>query len=260
MENLNMSCRCCNNKVYKIFSGELLKKEVQYFECENCGYVQTETPTWLDKAYANPISPYDTGIMERNVGNSRLVSGVIKLLKIKDSTVVDFAGGYGILVRLLRDRGINALWSDGYCKNLLATGFEYENQEAELATAFEVFEHFVEPQIELIKLFNISPNILISTCIIPTPTPKPKDWWYFGQEHGQHIGFYRLKTLKYLAEKNNKYLYSDKNSIHLFTTEKVSTCAWRFLLFKLKIIPYIKSKYVKSLIMDDYYLSILINK
>jgi Nif-specific regulatory protein len=39
-------------------------------------------------------------------------------------TVVDCAGGYGILVRLLRDYGVNALWSDPYCENVLAKGFE----------------------------------------------------------------------------------------------------------------------------------------
>lgn len=251
MQNLNELCRCCDGKTHKIFSAELLNKEVLYFECIKCGYVQTEKPTWLDEAYANPINTSDTGIMERNLGNARLVRAVMPLLKMKKATVVDFAGGYGILVRLLRDKGINALWSDGYCKNLLSAGFEHSGQAAELVTAFEVFEHFVDPQSELTKLFSTAPNVLLSTLIIPTPTPNIKDWLYYGLEHGQHIGFYRNATLQYLASKNNKYLYSDGKAYHLFTSKPISVLAWKFAIFKVKIVSYINSKVSHSLVLDD---------
>ena len=251
MQNLNELCRCCNSKIDKVFSAELLNQKVQYFECANCGYVQTETPTWLDEAYANPINTSDTGIMERNIGNARLVRAVVNLLRIQNATVVDFAGGYGILVRLLRDKGINALWSDGYCKNLLSAGFEHADQAAELVTAFEVFEHFVDPQSELTKLFSIAPNVLLSTLIIPTPTPNIKDWLYYGLEHGQHIGFYRIATLQHLANMNNKYLYSDGKAYHLFTSKPISGLAWKLAIFKVKIVSYINSKLSHSLVLHD---------
>jgi hypothetical protein len=251
MENKNIICRCCHANVEPIFNAKLLNNKVQYFECKNCDYVQTETPTWLDEAYANPINTSDTGIMERNVGNSRLVSGVVKLLKIKGKTVVDFAGGYGILVRLLRDKGINALWSDGYCKNLLASGFEYQDQAAELVTAFEVFEHFVDAQAELTKLFKIAPNLLISTLLIPSPSPNGENWLYYGFEHGQHIGFFRIASLQYLANQNNKYLYSDGKAYHLFTSKPISKLAWKMAVFKVKIVSYISSKLIDSLTMQD---------
>ena len=55
----------------------------------------------------------------------------------------------GILVRLLRDYGVEALWCDQYCENLLARGFEYNGECADLVTAFEVLEHFVNPLEEL---------------------------------------------------------------------------------------------------------------
>lgn len=252
MKNITISCRCCNEVAEKIFNAKLLNNDIQYFECKKCEYVQTEVPYWLDEAYANPINTSDTGVMERNVLNARLVQMVLKLLKIQDSTVVDFAGGYGILVRLLRDRGIQALWSDGYCKNLLSGGFEFKTQTAELVTAFEVFEHFVNPQIELKKLFAIAPNVLLSTLIIPKPIPASADWWYYGLEHGQHIGFYSLETLRYLATTQDKYLYTDGNSIHLMTTKKLSNFAWKSMLFKLRILAYIKRKTTKSLIISDF--------
>ena len=141
-------CRCCSkNLTEKLFSAHLFKNNVAYFECNNCGYVQTEEPWWLEDAYAHAINNSDTGIMTRNLSNVSLVLATLTLMKNRSSPVVDFAGGHGFLVRLLRDIGINALWSDPYCENLVARGFEYDNKnQAILVTAFETFEHFVHRQ------------------------------------------------------------------------------------------------------------------
>ena len=52
------------------------------------GYVQTEDPTWLDEAYASPINPSDTGIMDRNLSNVELVLASLALMKERHGTVV----------------------------------------------------------------------------------------------------------------------------------------------------------------------------
>ena len=187
-------CRNCNSHMVALFAGELIGHQVSYFECLNCSYIQTEDPFWLDQAYAEAINDSDTGIMVRNQSNARIVLATMLLLKNLDGTLVDCAGGFGILVRLLRDYGINALWLDRYCNNILARGFEHTNEKAVLVTAFEAFEHFVNPAEELDRLLAIAPNLLLSTEIIADPAPKPQNWWYYGKEHGQHIGFFRIKT------------------------------------------------------------------
>ena len=143
------------------------------------------------------------------------------LMHNRNSAIVDYAGGNGFLVRLLRDIAVNALWDDPYSKNLVAKGFEYKkNANAIMVTAFESFEHFIRPCEEMVKLINIAPNILITTSIIPNPTPNPKDWWYYGLDHGQHIGFFRLKTLQYIANKFNLHLISDGHDRHFFSKKK----------------------------------------
>ena len=43
-------CRVCAAAARPLFSGTLLGRSVEYQECSACGYVQTETPTWLDQA------------------------------------------------------------------------------------------------------------------------------------------------------------------------------------------------------------------
>lgn len=239
-----IKCRLCFESITKsIFSAQLLKKNVAYFECLNCGYVQTEEPYWLDNAYASIINISDTGIMSRNLSNVSLVLATLILIK-KKSVVVDYAGGHGFLVRLLRDVGVDAFWSDPYCENLVARGFEYENdKQANLVTVFESFEHFVRPIDEIVKILDIAPNILLTTNIISDPAPMPSEWWYYGLEHGQHIGFYRLRTLNYLAKKFDLYLISDGVSRHFFSKKKYSYTAWRTLTY----LFYLSNKFPKLL-------------
>lgn len=222
-------CRCCSADIHQPeFSGFLLNKKVYYFECKNCGYTQTETPTWLDKAYASPINASDTGILVRNQTNIKDVLATLMLLGMRQGKVIDYAGGYGFLVRMLRDAGVNAFWSDPYASNLVSLGFEYSGDGGgDLITAFEVFEHFVEPNNEIEKMLSIAPNILFSTELIPIPAPKVDQWWYYGADHGQHIGFFRLRTLRYLAKRYNKNLLSDSKSLHLFTEKKASEVTWK---------------------------------
>jgi len=223
-----LNCRLCSSPISRPFSNaQIFERDVQFYECESCGYVQTEEPAWLDQAYASPINASDTGIMARNLSNVGLVLASLALMKERRGKVVDYAGGHGFLVRLLRDKGIDALWADPYSENLVARGFEYKGGgQPVLVTAFEAFEHFVSPIEEMEKLLGIAPNILLTTNMIATPAPKPNDWWYYGLDHGQHIGFYRVQTLQYLADKFGLNLLTDGISTHLFSKKKYSYRIW----------------------------------
>jgi len=68
----------------------------------------------------------------------------------------------------------------------------------DVITAFEIFEHFVNPLEDLEKIFSISHNVIFSTELLPNPVPKPNEWWYYGLEHGQHISFTQNKHYKRL--------------------------------------------------------------
>jgi hypothetical protein len=119
-------CRVCGAVTEYLWNGQLLDlKSVRYFECSHCGYVQTEYPYWHERAYSEAINDSDNGIMARNLANRKIVLATLFTLGRLDERVIDCAGGYGILVRLLRDLGIDAFWSDLYSQNLVARGFEY---------------------------------------------------------------------------------------------------------------------------------------
>lgn len=235
-----MYCRCCGEKLDSpIFYGKLLSHNVAYYDCNTCGYVQTEKPYWLEEAYTSPINNSDTGLVFRNLRNANYVLAVMDLLDIdNDLKVVDYAGGYGLLVRILRDKGLDAYWTDPFCKNFFAINFENNLNlgKTGLVTAFEAFEHFEFPLIELENMIKMSDNVLFSTDLIPNSTPKFKEWWYYGEEHGQHIGFFRKKTLQFLATKYNKNLYTNGSDLHLFSGKKISP----FLLsLKYKLYTYL---------------------
>ena len=215
-------CRVCGAAAPFIFSQAVLGRPVSYFDCGACGYVQTEMPYWLDQAYSSAINDVDTGILWRNSLNLRRVVMTLVALGRLHGTVIDHAGGYGILVRLLRDAGVDALWRDKYCENLLARGFEAHARQCDLVTAFEVFEHLVDPLTELSVMLEQAPAVLISTeLVLRDDAPPRTDWWYLGPEHGQHVGFFRRRTLEYLAQKLNCDYRTDGRSLHLFCLRRV---------------------------------------
>jgi hypothetical protein len=246
------TCRACGDPCSDLWEGPLLDLSVRYSECGRCGYVQTERPYWLDRAYASSINVSDTGIMARNLANLRVVLATLFAMGDLQSRIVDFAGGYGILTRLLRDHGVDALWSDRFSENLLARGFEHRGESAGLVTAFEAFEHFVDPRMELDKMLTIAPNVLLSTEIIPDPVPRPDQWWYYGREHGQHIGFYKIHTLRVLAESRGRRLLSDGRFYHLMTDRAVSLRKWHYCLRFNKIMRVLARRWLKSKTWEDH--------
>jgi hypothetical protein len=224
---------------------------VRYLRCQHCEYLQTEYPYWLERAYASSINASDTGIMARNLTNVRVVLATLWALGGLNMRVVDFAGGYGILTRLLRDVGVDAAWSDQYSSNLLARGFEHAGEPAQLVTAFEAFEHFVEPLVELDKMLSIAPNVLLSTQIVPDPAPAPGQWWYYGAEHGQHVGFYTVRTLQELAARRGRYLISDGRFFHLMTERKMSVTLWRCCLRLRRLAGILAARTLESKTIED---------
>jgi hypothetical protein len=226
-----MKCKICNNDSKEIFTAKILGKyNIKYFNCPVCGFLQTEEPFWLDEAYTQAISSLDTGAIERNISFSKLTSVLIYFLFNRNGRFLDFGGGHGVFTRMMRDIGFDFYWDDFYAQNIFADGFEYKkDQKIELVTAFECFEHFVNPKLELESLFKISSNILFSTGVLPDPIPAPGKWWYYCFETGQHISFYSSKTLKFIAKKYGLNIYS-WGGLHLFTKKNLNAYVFNKIL------------------------------
>ncbi|MDB4956293.1 MAG: Methyltransferase type 11 [Myxococcales bacterium] len=225
-------CRLCGSSVHELFSGTIMSRHhVRYFDCARCGLLQTEKPHWLDEAYAAPINSSDTGILQRNLVLSRITAAVINVFFNRRAKFLDYAGGFGIFVRLMRDRGFDFYWEDPHAPNLLARSFDRGRlgaHQVELVTSFESFEHFVDPVAELDRMLSQTETILLSTLLAPETAPGLDRWWYYGTEHGQHISFYRARTLRHLAAQRGLYVCTNGRNVHLLSRKPIA--GWRFNL------------------------------
>jgi hypothetical protein len=218
----------------------LHKYSVQYYFCKPCLFVQTEKPYWLEEAYDDAIASSDTGLVQRNfIMASKLAVYIFLNLKSRAS-FLDIAGGYGMLTRLMRDFGFNYFWSDPYCKNLHAVGFEGGQTKKEYLaiSAFEVLEH-VENPLEFISDHlnkNSCKTIVFSTELFEGDHPPDLGWWYYSFSTGQHISFFSGETLKVISQKLNLTLYSF-NGLHILTDQPLKFPVLTRVLTKSHLAP-----------------------
>lgn len=248
-----MNCKICDQKTQQIFKAKILNKyEIDYFYCKHCGFLQTEEPYWLEEAYSESINISDTGYIQRNLMLSDIITILLILFFDKNGKFLDYAGGYGVFVRMMRDIGFDFYWDDKYTTNLFARGFEYQNGDKyEAVTTFESFEHFVNPIDEIESLLKISKNIIFSTELLPNPIPKPQDWWYYGLDHGQHISFYSKRTFEFIAKKYN-LKYANLGGLHLLSEKKISNLQLNVLKLSKFGLHKILKKRLKSKTWGDY--------
>lgn len=206
-----------------IFTATFLNKyEVKFYRCNDTGFIQTEEPYWLDEAYSSAITKLDIGLPYRNITLSGIAENILLKNFNPNSKFLDYAGGYGLFTRLMRDKGFDFYTTDKYCDNLFAEYFDLadlgDKANFELITAFEVLEHLPDPYTELKTMLGYADNLLFTTELQPSaPLTDVNDWWYFIPETGQHISFYNEASLKYMANKLGYHFYTNGINVHLFT-------------------------------------------
>lgn len=208
----------------EVFTATVLSRhEAAYDQCGFCGFLRARSPRWLDEAYSRAIAVTDTGIIARNLGIARKLTALCPLLSSRSGPYLDYAGGYGMLTRLMRDRGFDFWWSDKYCENLLASGFEHEPsmRPCIAVTAFEVMEHVERPRAFVEEALGAgqADTLIFSTELFKGDAPT-RDWAYYSFETGQHIAFYRHDTLAVLARRLGMH-YRSHAGIHMLTRRPI---------------------------------------
>ena len=249
-----MQCKVCLQNNNSVFTADILDKyRVKYYKCFNCGFLYAEEPYWLDEAYKDSINVTDTGYMQRNLNFSKKLTILLSFLFNKKAKFLDYAGGYGVFVRMMRDIGFDFYWDDKFTQNLFVRGFEYNEKRFKIdaITTFESFEHFVNPIEEIEQLLSISNTIICSTELIDSYAIPSQNWWYYGFEHGQHISFFCEKTFQFIA---NKYMlnYYNFGSLQVLTKMKIPFYIKILLKFNRFGLHYILKRRLNSKTWEDY--------
>jgi hypothetical protein len=208
---------------------------IAYFECESCHSLQTEEPYWLPDAYNDDQSPnLDTYVAERTLLNQMMVYFLFKTCGIRYETdkVLDWGGGHGLLVRMLRDVEIDAYHYDKYETNRFATTFDRTgDQHYSFITCFEVWEHFARPMTDIEAIFRLNPDrILISTCIYRN---HGKEWPYLGPPKGEHVFFYSEQAMRSIGSKYGYHVtrfFPEFTFFHRTPIPKIRRLALRWLM------------------------------
>jgi len=204
-----------------LFRHQVLGKyPADYYYDEKIGYIFVREPHWLDEAYSEAISSLDTGILGRNLANIETISRCLSQnRRHRVSNGIDLGAGYGLFVRGMRDKGIDFSWSDKYCENLLAKGFEAKSGKYDVAVAFEVLEHLPNP-IEFLlstrKEFKFQTCFFSATCFDEENLPGA-DWWYWAFEGGQHISFFSMRALLWMAKQLDMRLWHIQGDVFAFS-------------------------------------------
>ena len=226
------ACAICGAAVRAFGEARLLGNlDVRYFRCEVCEFVQTESPFWLERAYDSAITQQDLGLVARNLELADRTEAVIRLCHDPSGRFLDFGGGYGMLVRLLRDRGMNFHLYDPHCTNLFAGPAQIDSVEEsvwDLITAFELLEHLENPVQEVERLMRLTDTMLCSTVLLPDSAPRPGEWHYYGLDHGQHISLFTRRAFEVLASRCGARFITNGVNLHILTRAPIP--AWRHQL------------------------------
>lgn len=222
---MKAGCRLCGGEVREFGAMPILGRHRGVYDlCGHCGLLQARDPFWLAESYQSAITRADLGTIQRCFQNGTAVRLVAGLRLRLAGPFLDYGAGYGALVRHLRDLGYDFHGYDRHCANLFAPDWEADPADGrryQLTTAFEVFEHLVEPGREIGALWGRSERLLFSTEVMPDPPPPLGEWWYHAPHHGQHIAFYGRRTLEYLAASRGLRLSTDGRALHLIGPEAV---------------------------------------
>jgi hypothetical protein len=196
-------CSLCGEQAPFLFRQKVLKKyDASYFQCSRCDLIQTEEPFWLKEAPWPAIAALDTGAVSRNRLCRRLTLALSYALGLNPaSRCLDYSGGSGLFVRMMRDEGFDFRWHDLYASNQFAKGFEGRvDAKYDLLTCFEVFEHFAAPGEELDLVFGPQHDFVFVSTLLHNG--HKEGWWYYCPEAGGHVSFYSRRTMEHLGQRH----------------------------------------------------------
>ena len=202
---------------YEVLDGNIARLLV----CSNCKFLFVDNPHWLAGSFTQNLNRFDVGSADRSLIIAGFVRSIFSRRKASGVKVLDFGGGDGLATRVIRDAGIDCRWEDPYCRPVFAVGpNQLEISRFDLVFMGEVALHLTDPLATITSLMLRSDRLLM-TAVVP-PESINTDWWYLMPQTGQHVAFYPVKTLKWIASELSLHLLTDGKFFHQFSSVRPS--------------------------------------
>jgi hypothetical protein len=167
------------------------------------------------------LNHFDVGSADRSLIVAGFVRSLFSRKQASRVKVLDFGGGDGLATRTLRDSGVDCRWEDPYCQPVFAVGPDQsEISHFDLVFMSEVALHLTDP-LETIKSLMARSDRLLMTAVVP-PDKIETDWWYLMPQTGQHVAFYPVETLRWIAKHLSLHLLTDGRFFHQFSSVRPS--------------------------------------
>jgi len=214
-------CAVCSGNTKFLFSFQVRGEHLASLqECLTCRFTFIANPHWLAESFSSELNDLDIGSVDRCLIIADFVEVLIRFQKWSKLRFLDWGGGYGLLARIMRDRGLDFGSHDIHTRPLFVEQSEIsESDTFELVTMSEVALHLTDP-VPVFKKILESTNTLVFTAVI-APNVIPNDWWYLMPDTGQHVSIYHKETLKALANQLGVRITSDGRFFHVLHRERL---------------------------------------
>ena len=208
-------CRICNSPSDPIFELEVLGKyQAEFHQCTKCAFVYIVNPFWLVESFKSELNGLDIGSVDRCLVVADFVDSFVGSANDRNRVFLDWGGGYGLLARLMRDRGLNFESYDPFVSPLFTEPANNQvGNRYELVTLSEVVLHLTDP-VEVLREILLTSDLVLFTAVI-APETIPVGWWYLMPETGQHVAIYHVRTLDALAQELGVRITSDGRFFHV---------------------------------------------
>ena len=213
------TCPICKSSANGLFIVTIQgENHAELNSCSKCEFAFYPNQNWISDSFSDELNSLDVGATDRTFIAADYLSVVLKSQKVSNGKYLDYGGGYGLLARIMRDRGFNFENYDPFARQIFPTSGRYvENplgQRYDAVTLIEVALHFEDPVEEFKKLLELSDFVFFTAVL--TDEKLDSDWWYLSLETGQHIALFSKKTLTTLAEVLEVNVTTDGRFFHIF--------------------------------------------
>ncbi len=177
-----------------------------YHECKECRSLQLSRVERGPPPAVAGIGDFDVGSVQRSILTALLVRALrySRLLR-RSARCLDFGAGLGLLVRLLRDQGIDAWGVDKFQRMAACESFQIEPDAPrgpfDFVILLEVFEHLLKPFEELSAITStMGPHgMLLIHSELYDARIHGRDWTYLHPEWGGHVNFASREGMERMA-------------------------------------------------------------